>query len=47
MANDTKLFYAKGELLDWVDMMEEAKKLGLRPDDVREFISQATGGKAQ
>lgn len=41
---NNRLYYAKGELIEWVNMMEEAKRIGLRPDDVRAFIREATKG---
>jgi hypothetical protein len=42
MKAKAKLHYAEGELIAWIDLMEEAKSIGLRPEDVRKFIEEAT-----
>jgi hypothetical protein len=30
--------YAKHELIEWVDLMEQAKAAGITPDEMRHFI---------
>jgi hypothetical protein len=42
MKTKAKLYYGKGELIAWIDVVEEAKRLGLRPEDVRKLIEEAT-----
>lgn len=38
-----RLYYATGELIDWVNLLESAKRIGLRPDDVRSIIHKEVG----
>lgn len=30
--------YATNELIEWIDLMEQAKDAGLTPEDMRHFI---------
>lgn len=42
MKTKAKLYYGQGELVAWIDVLEELKRMGLRPEDVRTLAKEAT-----
>jgi DNA-binding transcriptional MerR regulator len=38
----TKQRYERNELIEWVNLIEEAKSIGLTPEEVRNFIEEET-----